>query len=75
MCVTVLHSTCASGCLARLAAPSHTCTPPQVDFHSEVTILETLAPSPRACEMFDYGLDPGAEAMYLVLRDYRCSLK
>jgi hypothetical protein len=47
----------------------------QVDFHSEVTILEALAGRPTACAMYDFGLDPGADAMCLVLRDYRCSLK
>ena len=25
--------------------------------------------------MFDYGVDPAADAMFLVLKDYRCSLK
>lgn len=47
----------------------------QVDFHSEVTILECLAGRPSACEMYDYGLDPDSDAMILVLKDYRCSLK
>ena len=47
----------------------------QVDFHSEVTILDTLAGRPSACKMFDFGLDPGADALLLVLKDYRCSLK
>ena len=48
---------------------------PQVDFAGEVSILEALAGSPRACQMFDYGVDPSADAMFLVLKDYRCSLK
>ena len=25
--------------------------------------------------MYDYGVDPAAEAMFLVLKDYRCSLR
>lgn len=36
-------------------------------------------PSPRAplihAQMYDYGVDPAADAMFLVLRDYRCSLR
>lgn len=62
--------------LKLLDTPKHIqdrCT--QVDFHSEVTILDTLAGQPRACQMFDFGLDPGADALILVLKDYRCSLK
>ena len=47
----------------------------QVDFAGEVSILEALAGSPRACQMFDYGVDPAADAMFLVLKDYRCSLR
>jgi len=47
----------------------------QVDFHSEVTILDTLAGRPSACQMFDFGLDLHADALLLVLKDYRCSLK
>jgi len=47
----------------------------QVDFHSEVTILDTLAGRPSACKMFDFGLDLSADALLLVLKDYRCSLK
>ncbi|KAL4536328.1 hypothetical protein Ndes2526A_g05859 [Nannochloris sp. 'desiccata'] len=47
----------------------------QVDFHSEVTILDTLTGRPSACKMFDFGLDPSADALLLVLKDYRCSLK
>lgn len=47
----------------------------QVDFHSEVTILETLVGQPCACQMYDYGLDVEGDAMMLVLKDYRCSLK
>lgn len=41
----------------------------------EVAILEALAGSPRACQLFDYGVDPAADAMFLVLKDYRCSLR
>ena len=51
------------------------CLVPQVDFAGEVSILEALAGSPRACQMFDYGVDPAADAMFLVLKDYRCSLR
>ena len=47
----------------------------QVDFHSEVTILDILAGRPASCQMFDFGLDPRADALLLVLKDYRCSLK
>ena len=41
----------------------------------EVAVLQALAASPRACQLHDYGLDPGADALVLVLKNYRCSLK
>jgi hypothetical protein len=41
----------------------------------EVSVLQALAGSSRACQLLDYGVDPAAEAMFLVLKDYRCSLK
>ena len=66
----------ASAVLKLLDTPKHIqdrCA--QVDFHSEVTILDSLKVRPCACEMFDYGLDPAADALVLVLKDYRCSLK
>jgi serine/threonine protein kinase len=47
----------------------------QVDYHSEVTILEALTKRPSACQIYDYGLDPQGDALHLVLKDYRCSLK
>jgi len=47
----------------------------QVDFHSEVTILDILHPSPLVCRMYDHGLDPGADSLCLVLKDYRCNLR
>jgi hypothetical protein len=64
--------------LKLLDAPRHVqdrCA--QLDFHSEVTILESLraARAPAACAMFDYGLDARGDAMALVLKDYRCSLR
>lgn len=37
--------------------------------------MEALAPSPRAVQLLDYGIDTGAEAMFLVMKDYRCSLR
>jgi hypothetical protein len=46
-----------------------------VDVQGEVSILEGLAGCPAACQLLDYGVDPAAEAMFLVLKDYRCSLK
>ena len=36
---------------------------------------EVLAGTPRAARLLDYGCDPAAEAMFLVLREYRCSLR
>lgn len=47
----------------------------QVDFHSEVTILESLSGHSSACQMYDYGLDLNSRALTLVLKDYKCSLK
>lgn len=66
----------ASVVLKLLDAPKHIqdrCA--QVDFHSEVTILDALAGRPSACKMYDFGLDIRADALVLVLKDYKCSLK
>lgn len=57
--------------LTRLSA----CPPPQVDVHGEVSILQALAGCRAACQLHDFGVDPAADAMFLVLKDYRCSLR
>lgn len=41
----------------------------------EVAVMDALAGSPRACQLLDYGVDPRQDSMFLVLKDYRCSLK
>lgn len=47
----------------------------QVDFFSEVSIMEALSPSPCATQLIDFGIDTTADAMFLVMKDYRCSLR
>eukprot|EP00887_Chlorella_sp_A99_P006671 scaffold3.g6671.t1 len=47
----------------------------QVDVAGEVGVLTALAGCPAACALHDFGVDPGAEALALVLKSYRCSLK
>ncbi|KAL4458989.1 hypothetical protein ABPG75_013854 [Micractinium tetrahymenae] len=47
----------------------------QVDVQGEVSILEALSGCRQACQLYDYGVDPAADAMFLVLKDYRCSLR
>ena len=63
----------------------------QVDFFNEVSIMQALedswsaasagglwtnpVPSPRAVQLLDFGIDTTAEAMFIVMRDYRCSLR
>lgn len=37
--------------------------------------MEGLAGSPRAAQLLDYGIDTRAEVMFLVMHDYRCSLR
>lgn len=47
----------------------------QVEFYSEVSIHQRLLNHPRACQMLDFGVDMGADALVLVLKEYKCSLK
>lgn len=47
----------------------------QVEFYSEVSIHQRLLNHPRACQMLDFGVDTGADALVLVLKEYKCSLK
>lgn len=55
--------------------PTHLPPRLQVDFFNEVSIMEGLAGSPRAAQLLDYGIDTRAEVMFLVMHDYRCSLR
>ena len=47
----------------------------QVDLAEEVGVLQAVSPCAAACRLHDYGLDPGADALVLVLKSYACSLK
>lgn len=46
-----------------------------VEFYSETSIHDCLRHHPKACQMVDYGLDISSDAMVLVLKEYKCSLK
>ena len=46
-----------------------------VEFYSEASIHDCLKNHPKACQMVDYGLDLSSDAMVLVLKEYKCSLK
>jgi serine/threonine protein kinase len=43
------------------------------DLYGELTILERLRSEPGMCQMLDFGVDD--ECFYVVLQDYRCSLR
>lgn len=47
----------------------------QVEFYSEVYIHQKLSNHPRVCQMLDFGFDTRADALVLVLEEYKCSLK
>ena len=47
----------------------------QVEFYSEVVIHEKLSKHPRVCQMLDFGVDTRADALVLVLEEFKCSLK
>lgn len=65
---------CPAGCLTALC---FACLPGplQVDVQGEVSILQALVGCRHACQLYDFGVDPAADAMFLVLKDYRCSLR
>ncbi len=47
----------------------------QVEFYSEVAIHQKLANHPRVCKLYDFGVDTSADALILVLEEFKCSLK
>ena len=47
----------------------------QVEFYSEVAIHKKLADNPRVCRLYDFGVDTSADALVLVLEEFKCSLK
>ncbi len=47
----------------------------QVEFYSEVAIHLKLANQPRVCRLYDFGVDTSADALILVLEEFKCSLK
>jgi len=47
----------------------------QVEFYSEVAIHQKLADNPRVCKLYDFGVDTSADALVLVLEEFKCSLK
>lgn len=47
----------------------------QVEFYSEMFIHQSLENHPKACQMVDFGVDLSSDAMILVLKEYKCSLR
>ncbi len=47
----------------------------QIEFYSEIYIHQKLLNHPRVCKMLDFGFDTRADALVLVLEEYKCSLK
>lgn len=47
----------------------------QVEFYSEVAIHQKLAGHARVCKLYDFGVDTSADALILVLEEFKCSLK
>ena len=47
----------------------------QVEFYSEVAIHQKLSNHQRVCKLYDFGVDTDADALILVLEEFKCSLK